>query len=61
MEQGGKDQGIGDRFQQELKYQRGKLPAWQLDWARKPGTYKRYPADVRKVQAVSRDTDGAAG
>jgi SagB-type dehydrogenase family enzyme len=60
MEQGGKDPGIGDRFQQELKYQRGKLPAWQLDWARKPGTYKQYPADVPTVQLDEPKREGGA-
>ena len=60
MAEGGKVMGIGDRFQQELKYQRGKLPAWQLDWARKPGMYKQYPADVPKVQLDEPDREGGA-
>jgi len=50
---------IGERFQQELKYQRGKLPAWQLDWARKPGTYKRYP-EAPKVQLDEPERAGGA-
>jgi SagB-type dehydrogenase family enzyme len=57
MERSGKDAGIGDRFQQELKYQRGKLPAWQLDWARKPGTYKQYPG-VPTVQLEPPQREG---
>ena len=35
--------GIGDRFQIETKYARGRLPGGPLDWRRKPGTYKHYP------------------
>jgi SagB-type dehydrogenase family enzyme len=35
-------EGIGDIFQRETKYQRGKLPGGGLDWGSKPDTYKRY-------------------
>jgi SagB-type dehydrogenase family enzyme len=42
-------EGIGDSFQQETKYKRGHLPAWYLNWASKPETYKRYPT-APKVQ-----------
>jgi len=35
-------EGIGDTFQRETKYQRGKLPGGGLDWSTKPQTYKRY-------------------
>ncbi len=38
------DRSIGDIFQQETKYRRGRLPGGRLDWANKPATYKRYPA-----------------
>ena len=34
--------GIGDRFQEETKYLRGKLSG-SLDWSNKPNTYKDYP------------------
>jgi SagB-type dehydrogenase family enzyme len=40
--------GIGDRFQDETKYARGKLPGGFLDWAKRPGIYKNYP-DAPKV------------
>ncbi|NQE46342.1 hypothetical protein C5S31_10010 [ANME-1 cluster archaeon GoMg2] len=40
---------IGDCFQQETKYKRDHLPAWCLDWASKPDTYKWYPT-APKVQ-----------
>lgn len=59
MAREGKERGIGDRFQQELKYQRGKLPAWQLDWTRKPGTYKLYPG-TPKVQLDEPERAGGA-
>jgi SagB-type dehydrogenase family enzyme len=41
--------GIGDRFQDETKYTRGKLPGGYLDWEKKPGTYKDYPG-ARRVE-----------
>ncbi len=33
---------IGAVFQKDTKYQRGRLPRGQLDWANKPETYKVY-------------------
>lgn len=36
--------GVGDAFQEETKYERGKLSGGRLDWANKPATYKRYPS-----------------
>ncbi len=59
MASGERSEGIGDQFQQELKYQRGRLPAWQLDWTRKPGTYKQYPSAPR-VQLDEPDREGGA-
>lgn len=34
---------IGDRFQEDTKYVRHKLPGGRLDWRMKPGPYKTYP------------------
>jgi SagB-type dehydrogenase family enzyme len=51
------EQGIGDRFQQELKYTRGNLPRGTLDWANKPGIVKLYP-DVPKLQLSDPSTSG---
>jgi SagB-type dehydrogenase family enzyme len=34
---------VGDRFQQDTKYERGSTRGGRLDWASKPPTYKRYP------------------
>ncbi|HDS45322.1 MAG TPA: SagB/ThcOx family dehydrogenase [Methanomicrobia archaeon] len=59
MVSGERSGGIGDRFQQELKYQRGHLPAWQLDWRRKPETYKEYPSAPR-VELDEPDHAGGA-
>jgi len=41
--------GIGDRFQQETKYERGRLPAGGLDWNRKPPPFKEYP-DAPRIE-----------
>ena len=38
--------GIGDEFQNQTKHTRSKLGG-HLDWANKPGTYKKYPAAKR--------------
>ena len=35
--------GIGDRFQQETKYERGRLGGDPIDWSSKPPLYKKYP------------------
>ncbi len=39
--------GIGDQFQKETKYQRGKLSGGPLDWNRKPDAFKTYPGVPR--------------
>lgn len=39
--------GIGDLFQQETKYHRGKLPGGPLIWSAKPKTYKIYATSPR--------------
>jgi len=51
------DQGIGDRFQQETKYQRGKLPAGRLDWSKKPDRYKVYPR-AKKIKLEPPQREG---
>jgi SagB-type dehydrogenase family enzyme len=51
--------GIGNTFQQETKYQRGRLPSGGLDWANKPATYKRYPS-APKVQLSPPQMEGGA-
>jgi len=52
-------QGVGDAFQRETKYQRGHLPGGRLDWASKPATYKRYPS-VPKIPLSLPQTEGGA-
>jgi hypothetical protein len=51
--------GVGDAFQQETKYQRGRLPRGELDWASKPATYKRYPS-APKLQLSAPQIQGGA-
>ena len=41
--------GIGDRFQQETKYDPGRMPGRGLDWQAKPALYKEYP-QARKIE-----------
>ncbi len=52
-------EGIGDRFQQETKYRRGKLRGRGLDWAHKPDTYKRYPHAPRVALSAPQTAGGA--
>jgi len=48
--------GVGDVFQKETKYYRGKLPGGHLAWQSKPETYKKYPgANKIKLSAPQRD------
>jgi len=51
------DPGVGDRFQQWTKYERGELRGRRLDWANKPATYKRYP-EAPRVPLSAPSTDG---
>jgi SagB-type dehydrogenase family enzyme len=51
------DQGIGDRFQQRTKYERGRLRGRRLDWARKPATYKRY-SEAPRIALSAPSTEG---
>jgi SagB-type dehydrogenase family enzyme len=51
--------GIGDQFQSETKYCRGKLHGGGLDWEHKPDTYKRYPQAPRVRLASPQMTAGA--
>jgi len=39
---------IGERFQNETKYDRERMPTGPLEWDKKPETYKEYP-DARTV------------
>jgi SagB-type dehydrogenase family enzyme len=51
--------GIGDTFQMETKYQRGRLPGGWLDWASKPETYKQYPSTPKVRLSPPQLIDGA--
>ena len=52
-------EGIGDRFQQETKYQKGDLLDTDLDWANKPERYKRYPT-APKIELEPPQVEGGA-
>jgi len=49
--------GIGDIFQKETKYFRGKLPGGSLFWQTKPETYKHYPSAPR-IKLDTPDKEG---
>jgi SagB-type dehydrogenase family enzyme len=50
-------EGIGDIFQKETKYFRGKLPGRPLLWQAKPKTYKTYP-ESRKIELEKPSIEG---
>ncbi|MCX8037659.1 MAG: SagB/ThcOx family dehydrogenase [Candidatus Sumerlaeia bacterium] len=52
--------GIGDRFQEETKYARGKMSGRGLDWSRMPEPFKTYPGAPRIVLPAA-TTEGGAG
>ena len=43
---------IGDKFQQETKYELGKTPGHKLIWEAKPALYKKYP-EAQKIELPS--------
>lgn len=47
----------GDDFQQKSKYIRGKLPRHQLDWTKKPRSYKTYPNALKTIELPDPDFD----
>lgn len=50
------NKGIGDLFQKETKYCRGKLPRSPLFWRGKPEAYKHYPLAAKiKLDAPSKE------
>jgi SagB-type dehydrogenase family enzyme len=51
--------GIGDRFQQETKYERGRLGGGRMDWASRPPLYKEYPG-ARQIPLPPPETTGLA-
>lgn len=52
--------GIGDAFQQETKYRRGRLPGGGLDWASKPETCKSYSKVPKIALSAPQTADGAS-
>ncbi|MBN1315059.1 MAG: SagB/ThcOx family dehydrogenase [Anaerolineales bacterium] len=53
------EKGIGDQYQQAMKYSRGKLSGGSLDWANKPGITKHYPDALCINLTEPKKTDGA--
>jgi len=53
-------EGIGDRFQQETKYFRGKLGGGPLRWDLKPDAYKTYPDAPRTALDPPGQLDGVS-
>ena len=49
---------IGDLFQQETKYSRGKLSGGPLLWHKKPKTYKNYPKAPKVALEMPTDSGG---
>jgi SagB-type dehydrogenase family enzyme len=50
---------IGDEFQRQTKYWRGRLPGGGLDWAHRPSIYKQYP-DVPQIALSAPQAAGGA-
>ncbi len=46
---GTKTDGIGDRFQQETKYDPDRMDRQGLDWSRRPEPYKDYPSSLARI------------
>jgi nitroreductase len=46
--------GIGDKFQQETKYEPSRIPRHKLVWNAKPALYKEYP-EAQKIELPSFD------
>jgi SagB-type dehydrogenase family enzyme len=46
--------GIGDKFQQETKYEPSRIPRHKLVWDAKPALYKEYP-EAQKIELVAFD------
>jgi len=46
--------GIGDKFQQETKYEPSRIPRHKLLWDAKPALYKEYP-EAQKIELPSFD------
>jgi SagB-type dehydrogenase family enzyme len=52
--------GVGDKFQEETKYHRGRLGGGMLDWANKPNVYKEYPDSKKIVLPPPQLVDGTS-
>ena len=44
--------GIGDKYQQETKYEPGRMPRHRLVWESKQDVYKEYP-EAKKIELAT--------
>ncbi|HAK60219.1 MAG TPA: nitroreductase [Nitrospiraceae bacterium] len=56
---GSKTDGIGDRFQQETKYDPERMDYQGLDWSRRPEPYKDYPSSLARIALPEPDLSSA--
>jgi SagB-type dehydrogenase family enzyme len=56
-----RNRGIGDRYQEETKYERDRMPGGFLDWDRKPEQFKQYPDARQVIKLPDPATDGGKG
>ncbi len=47
----------GDEFQQKSKYIREQLPRHQLDWSKKPDSFKTYPSAIKIINLPNPEFD----
>ena len=52
MSKGTQMNGIGDKYQQETKYEPGRMPGHRLVWESKPDVYKEYP-EAQKIELAN--------
>ncbi|MEK6776852.1 MAG: hypothetical protein AABY87_08235 [bacterium] len=52
---------IGERFQQETKYEADRIGVRSLDWGRKPEPFKEYEAPLAVVPLPKPDLSGEPG
>jgi len=52
MSNGAEMNGIGDKYQQETKYDPGRMPSHHLVWESKPDVYKEYP-ETQKIDLAT--------
>jgi SagB-type dehydrogenase family enzyme len=54
----GQKKGIGDRYQAETKYDRGRMPSYYLDWSSQPEPFKIYRGKLKRVPLKAGQAQG---